>query len=118
MTMNSGAGTLCGPGLHGRKLTQPSQAGRLGSAAATRATASLAGRGVSAIALGLPSQLPIIRGPAPVTEDPVAGQQRDEGRGRTPGFEVEGLRRSHYRRRDGSLRSALVMARLLDGRVS
>jgi RimJ/RimL family protein N-acetyltransferase len=33
------------------------------------------------------------------------------------GFEVEGLRRDHYRRRDGSLRSALVMARLLgDGR--
>ena len=29
------------------------------------------------------------------------------------GFEVEGLRRDHYRRRDGSLRSALVMARLL-----
>jgi putative acetyltransferase len=29
------------------------------------------------------------------------------------GFEVEGLRRNHYRRRDGSLRSALVMARLL-----
>ena len=31
------------------------------------------------------------------------------------GFEVEGLRREHYRRRDGSLRSALVMALLLDG---
>ncbi len=31
------------------------------------------------------------------------------------GFEVEGLRRRHYRRRDGSLRSALVMAVLLDG---
>ena len=29
------------------------------------------------------------------------------------GFEVEGLRRSHYRRRDGSLRSSLIMARLL-----
>jgi RimJ/RimL family protein N-acetyltransferase len=29
------------------------------------------------------------------------------------GFEVEGLRREHYRRRDGSLRSALIMARLL-----
>ena len=29
------------------------------------------------------------------------------------GFEVEGLRRDHYRRRDGSLRSALLMARLL-----
>jgi putative acetyltransferase len=29
------------------------------------------------------------------------------------GFEVEGLRREHYRRRDGSLRSALLMARLL-----
>ena len=29
------------------------------------------------------------------------------------GFTVEGLRRGHYRRRDGSLRSALVMARLL-----
>jgi putative acetyltransferase len=26
------------------------------------------------------------------------------------GFEVEGLRRDHYRRRDGSLRSALIMA--------
>lgn len=34
------------------------------------------------------------------------------------GFEVEGLRRNHYRRRDGHLRSALLMARLLpdDGR--
>jgi [ribosomal protein S18]-alanine N-acetyltransferase len=31
----------------------------------------------------------------------------------TSGFEVEGLRRDHYRRKDGSLRSALVMARLL-----
>jgi RimJ/RimL family protein N-acetyltransferase len=29
------------------------------------------------------------------------------------GFEPEGLRRDHYRRRDGSLRSALIMARLL-----
>jgi RimJ/RimL family protein N-acetyltransferase len=26
------------------------------------------------------------------------------------GFEVEGLRRDHYRRRDGRLRSALLMA--------
>jgi RimJ/RimL family protein N-acetyltransferase len=31
----------------------------------------------------------------------------------TSGFEVEGLRRDHYRRKDGSLRSALVMARFL-----
>jgi RimJ/RimL family protein N-acetyltransferase len=31
------------------------------------------------------------------------------------GFEVEGLRRDHYRRRDGRLRSALIMARLLSG---
>jgi RimJ/RimL family protein N-acetyltransferase len=31
------------------------------------------------------------------------------------GFEVEGLRRDHYRRRDGSLRSSLIMARLLPG---
>jgi RimJ/RimL family protein N-acetyltransferase len=31
------------------------------------------------------------------------------------GFEVEGLRRHHYRRRDGSLRSALLMASLLGG---
>jgi len=29
------------------------------------------------------------------------------------GFEVEGLRRNHYRRRNGRLRSALIMARLL-----
>ena len=29
------------------------------------------------------------------------------------GFEAEGLRRNHYRRRDGTLRSALVMARAL-----
>ena len=31
------------------------------------------------------------------------------------GFEVEGLRRNHYRRRDGRLRSALLMALLLRG---
>jgi RimJ/RimL family protein N-acetyltransferase len=31
------------------------------------------------------------------------------------GFEREGLRRDHYRRRDGSLRSAVVMARLFPG---
>ncbi len=31
------------------------------------------------------------------------------------GFEVEGLRRDHYRRRDGTLRSSLIMARLLAG---
>ena len=31
------------------------------------------------------------------------------------GFEVEGERREHYRRRDGSLRSTLIMARLLEG---
>jgi RimJ/RimL family protein N-acetyltransferase len=31
---------------------------------------------------------------------------------RSFGFEEEGLRRYHYRRRDGSLRSALIMARL------
>jgi len=30
------------------------------------------------------------------------------------GFEEEGLRRNHYRRRDGSLRSALIMARLFE----
>jgi ribosomal protein S18 acetylase RimI-like enzyme len=29
------------------------------------------------------------------------------------GFEEEGLRRDHYRREDGTLRSALIMARLL-----
>lgn len=29
------------------------------------------------------------------------------------GYEVEGLRRAHYRRRDGSLRSTLIMGRLL-----
>jgi putative acetyltransferase len=31
---------------------------------------------------------------------------------RSLGFEEEGLRRDHYRREDGSLRSALIMARL------
>jgi RimJ/RimL family protein N-acetyltransferase len=31
---------------------------------------------------------------------------------RQRGFEEEGLRRDHYRRRDGTLRSALIMARL------
>jgi RimJ/RimL family protein N-acetyltransferase len=31
------------------------------------------------------------------------------------GFEVEGLRRDHYRRGDGSLRSTLIMGRLLRG---
>jgi RimJ/RimL family protein N-acetyltransferase len=31
---------------------------------------------------------------------------------RSAGFEEEGLRRDHYRRLDGSLRSALIMARL------
>jgi RimJ/RimL family protein N-acetyltransferase len=31
---------------------------------------------------------------------------------RRMGFEEEGLRRDHYRRRDGALRSALIMARL------
>jgi ribosomal protein S18 acetylase RimI-like enzyme len=31
----------------------------------------------------------------------------------TAGFDVEGLRRDHYRRKDGSLRSVLVMARRL-----
>jgi putative acetyltransferase len=30
------------------------------------------------------------------------------------GFEVEGLKRDHYRRRDGRLRSTLLMARRLD----
>jgi RimJ/RimL family protein N-acetyltransferase len=34
------------------------------------------------------------------------------------GFEVEGLRRDHYRRRDGSLRSALLMALLLPPKAS
>ncbi len=29
------------------------------------------------------------------------------------GFELEGVRRDHYRRRDGSLRSAVLMGRLL-----
>lgn len=33
---------------------------------------------------------------------------------RATGFEQEGLRRDHYRRRDGSLRSSLLMARLFD----
>lgn len=33
----------------------------------------------------------------------------------TTGFEVEGLRRNHWRRKDGSLRSTLLMARLLAG---
>jgi RimJ/RimL family protein N-acetyltransferase len=32
----------------------------------------------------------------------------------TAGFEVEGMRRNHYLRRDGSLRSTLLMARLLN----
>jgi putative acetyltransferase len=31
------------------------------------------------------------------------------------GFEVEGLRRDHYRRRDGRLRSSLIMAWRVDG---
>ena len=31
------------------------------------------------------------------------------------GFEIEGTRRDHYRRRDGSLRSSVLMARLLTG---
>jgi putative acetyltransferase len=30
------------------------------------------------------------------------------------GFEVEGVRRDHYRRQDGSLRSTLIMARCVD----
>jgi putative acetyltransferase len=30
------------------------------------------------------------------------------------GFEVEGVRREHYRRRDGSLRSTLIMARRIN----
>jgi putative acetyltransferase len=33
---------------------------------------------------------------------------------RATGFEEEGLRRDHYRRADGSLRSALIMARLFE----
>lgn len=33
---------------------------------------------------------------------------------RSFGFEQEGLRRDHYRREDGSLRSALIMARLFE----
>jgi putative acetyltransferase len=32
------------------------------------------------------------------------------------GFQVEGLRRAHYRRRDGGLRSTLLMAYLLEER--
>jgi [ribosomal protein S18]-alanine N-acetyltransferase len=32
---------------------------------------------------------------------------------KSAGFEIEGLRRSHYRRQDGSLRSALLMAVVL-----
>ncbi len=36
---------------------------------------------------------------------------------RTTGFAQEGLRRDHYRRADGSLRSALVMARLFEARL-
>lgn len=34
------------------------------------------------------------------------------------GFEVEGLRRDHYRRSDGSLRSTLIMALRLPGRAA
>jgi putative acetyltransferase len=34
---------------------------------------------------------------------------------RSLGFEEEGLRRDHYRREDGTLRSALLMARLFSG---
>jgi putative acetyltransferase len=34
---------------------------------------------------------------------------------RSLGFEEEGLRRDHYRRRDGTLCSALIMARLFTG---
>jgi putative acetyltransferase len=34
---------------------------------------------------------------------------------RSLGFEQEGLRRDHYRRLDGSLRSVLIMARLFEG---
>ena len=34
------------------------------------------------------------------------------------GFEVEGLRRDHYRRRDGSLRSTLIMAWRVNQRAS
>lgn len=33
----------------------------------------------------------------------------------TAGFTVEGLRRNHYRRRDGTLRSALIMAHPISG---
>ncbi len=35
---------------------------------------------------------------------------------RSFGFEEEGLRRAHYRRLDGSLRSVLLMARLFEPR--
>jgi putative acetyltransferase len=31
---------------------------------------------------------------------------------RSAGFEVEGRRRAHFRRRDGSLRSSVIMSRL------
>ena len=31
------------------------------------------------------------------------------------GFDVEGIRRDHYRRRDGRLRSAILMARMVNG---
>jgi RimJ/RimL family protein N-acetyltransferase len=40
--------------------------------------------------------------------------ERAIGLYRSAGFEVEGVRRDHYRRRDGSLRSALMMALLLE----
>jgi putative acetyltransferase len=33
---------------------------------------------------------------------------------RATGFEQEGVRRNHYRRRDGTLRSAVLMSRLFD----
>ena len=36
---------------------------------------------------------------------------------RSLGFEEEGLRRDHFRRLDGSLRSALIMARLFETRA-
>ena len=36
---------------------------------------------------------------------------------RSLGFAQEGVRRDHYRRRDGSLRSALIMARLFNPEV-
>jgi hypothetical protein len=48
-------------------------------------------------------------------QPPVDRHERAE-RHRCPGgFEVEGLERDHYRRRDGRLRSRLLMARRLDG---